>query len=87
MDSMTIQERRLAAASLGVLGLTLSASAAAATAVALDHMARAAATCGPLSGHCGWCYGAAGLAVAALATIVLAVRLGRARDVAARRAA
>lgn len=87
MDSMTVQERRLAAGSLGFLGLTLSACAAAATAVAVEHMARDAGQCGPLNGHCGWCYGAAGLVIGAVATIALAIRLGRTRNRAAKAAA
>lgn len=87
MDSMTVQERRLVAGSLGLLGLTLSACAAAATMVALEHMARDAGLCGPLTGHCGWCYGAAGLVIGAVATIGLAIWLGRTPGEAAKAAA
>lgn len=87
MNSLTVQERRLAVGALAVLGLTLSACGAAATLIAIEHMARDAAVCGPLNGHCGWCYGAAGLVIGALATIVLAVRIGWSKDGTAVRAA
>ena len=55
MDSLTVQERRLAAGALAVLGLTLFACGGGATLIAIEHMARDAAVCGPLNGHCGWC--------------------------------
>ena len=87
MDSLTVQERRLVASAVAVLGLTLSVCGAVATQIAIEHMARDAAICGPLNGHCGWCYGAAGLIIAALAAFGLAARLGWPRDQAATRAA
>ena len=87
MNSLTVQERRLAIGALAVLGLTLFACGAVATQIAIEHMARDAAICGPLNGHCGWCYGAAGLIIAALAAIGLAARLGWPRDQTAARAA
>ena len=86
MDSLTVQERRLAAGALAVLGLTLFACGGGATLIAIEHMARDAAVCGPLNGHCGWCYGAAGLIIGALAMIGLAVRVGGSRDRATARA-
>ena len=76
MDSLTVQEHRLVAGAVAVLGLTLSVCGAVATQIAIEHMARDAAICGPLNGHCGWCYGAAGLIIAALAAFGLAARLG-----------
>jgi len=80
MDSLTVQERRLVAGALAVLGLTLLVCGGVATQVAITHMAREAAICGPLNGHCGWCYGAAGLIIGAVAAFGLAARLGLAKD-------
>ena len=87
MNSLTAQERRLTAGALGLLGLTLSACGVVATLVAIEHMARDAGVCGPLNGHCGWCYGAAGMGIAALAVLALAVRLGWSKDRASARGA
>lgn len=77
MEPMTDQERRIAAGALGLLALTLALCGVAASAVAFEHMARDAGICGPLTGHCGWCYGAAGLVVSALIVLASAVRTAR----------
>lgn len=55
-------------AGYGVAGLALTASAALAADLALEHMALLGVVCGASPHpHCGWCYGAAGLALAGLA--------------------
>lgn len=61
-----IQERRLLGAALGLLGLSLAAASAVAGLLAAEHMASAAAMCGPTYGHCLWCVAASTLFVAAL---------------------
>lgn len=87
MDSLTVLERRFVVGALAVLGLTLLICGGVATQVAIAHMARDAAVCGPLNGHCGWCYGAAGLLIGALAAFGLAARVGWAKEQATSRAA
>lgn len=45
--------------------------------LALDHMARLGTICGAASApHCGWCFGAAGLAIAGLAAAGVALKPG-----------
>jgi hypothetical protein len=61
-----IQERRLLGGALGLLGLALAASSAVAGLQAAEHMASAAAMCGPTWGHCLWCVAASTLFVSAL---------------------
>lgn len=80
MDSMTDQERRIAAGSLVVLGLTLALCAAAAATVGFEHMAaRDAGVCGPLVRHCGSCHVAVGLITGALAVMTAAAQICRPR--------
>lgn len=59
----------------GVTGLALTASAVLAADLAREHMAFVGAICGASSNpHCGWCYSAAGLALAGLAAFAVALR-------------
>jgi hypothetical protein len=56
-------------------GLTLAASAALAAGLAREHMAQLGALCGAAAHpHCGWCYGAAALALAGLPAFAAALR-------------
>lgn len=62
---MTSDERKLTGGALLVLGGSLGALALALGIRATDHMAAAAALCGPTTGHCLLCFGAVATFVAA----------------------
>lgn len=66
MQIQQINECRLSAAALLGLGVSLAGAAATTGGLAADHMAAAAALCGPTTDHCGLCVLAGTLLVAAL---------------------
>ena len=58
----------------GTVSIVLLASAGLAADLARDHMVVLGTVCGAASTpHCGWCYGAAGLALAGLAAFAAAL--------------
>jgi hypothetical protein len=58
-----------------LLGLTALASAGICGLLAEDHVILRGAICGGARiTHCGWCFGATGLAVAGLAALAAAIR-------------
>jgi hypothetical protein len=62
----------------GTVGGILLASAGLAADLARDHMALIGTICGANPApHCGWCYGAAGLALAGFAAVAVAVAPSR----------
>ena len=69
---LATQQQRLGLALLGLLSL---ASAAVSALLAQPH----AALCGAASGHCGWCYVAAGFAALGLTAFAMAARESLAR--------
>ena len=72
---------------LALLGVVLLASAALAFDIARGHIAVIAELCGRAEPHCGWCYAAAGFALAGAASLLAAVRPARRpAEVPARRA-
>jgi len=67
-------QSRVERLTIGLLGASLLASAALAASLARDHMALHGVICGVAEvPHCGWCYAAAALAVAGLATLGVAL--------------
>lgn len=67
-------EDRVFRATAGTVGGVLLASAGLAADLARQHMALLGTICGVGSApHCGWCYVAAGLALAGIAAIAAAV--------------
>jgi len=71
-------EDRTFRAGAGTVGGVLLASAALAADLARDHMVLFGTVCGadPFP-HCGWCYGAAGLAITGLAAFAVALAPAR----------
>ena len=66
-------------AGAGTVGGVLLASAGLAADLARDHMILLGTVCGPNPvPHCGWCFGAAGLAIAGLAAFAAAMAPTRA---------
>jgi hypothetical protein len=62
----------------GLIGLMLFTCAALSQALARGHIAGRGVICGAdRIPHCGWCYGAAGFALAGLAAFLLASRASR----------
>lgn len=66
MQIQDIHEQQLLGAALIILGLSLGGAAAGAALLAAEHMAMAAAMCGPTFGHCVRCIAAGTLLVAAI---------------------
>lgn len=66
MQIQDTHEQQVLGAALIVLGLSLGGAAAGAGLLAAEHMAAAAAMCGPTLGHCARCIAAATLLVAAI---------------------
>lgn len=63
----------------GTVGGVLLASAALAADFAREHMALIGTICGANpTPHCGWCFGAAGLALAGLVAVAVALSPARA---------
>ena len=75
MRIQDIHEQQALGAALIVLGFSLGGAAAAASLLALEHMALAVEMCGPTAGHCVSCVAAAALLVATLGTFGAGVRL------------
>lgn len=64
-------------------GLTLTGAALSAADLAREHAATLDVVCGVATQpHCGWCYGAAALGLAALTAFVAALQPGCSRQVA-----
>ncbi len=72
---MTPDDRRLLAGCLLALALSAAGLAAAATWLALGHMAAVAALCGPQAPHCGWCLAAVAAVALSLTASAGAVRV------------
>lgn len=73
--SNQIAEETVLRIGAGVAGVMLTASAALAADLARDHMTLIGTICGAgPHPHCGWCFGAAGLAMAGLAAFAVAIR-------------
>jgi len=68
-------EDRVFRTGAGAVGGVLLASAGLAADLARDHMLQIGTLCGAgPAPHCGWCYGAAGLVLAGLAAVAVALR-------------
>lgn len=78
-SSREANEAALMRGGYALLGVILLASAALALDAALEHMDVLGAICGAVEHpHCGWCYAAAALALAALSAFAAALRPSRA---------
>jgi len=75
MPMRDIDELRFLGGALISLGAGLGIAAAAAGLLAADHMAAAAAFCGPTTDHCSLCLTAAALAVASLGAAITGIEL------------
>lgn len=74
MRGMPMTEDHFLRFGAALSSLVFFASAGLSFELARDHMAALGAICGAASApHCGWCFGAAGLAIAGLAAAVHAV--------------
>lgn len=73
--ALRLDEDRLVRVGAGLTGAILFASAALAGELARAHQISLGTLCGAGSHlHCGWCYAAAGLVLAGLAALLVAVR-------------
>jgi hypothetical protein len=72
------QEDQVLSVGWGLTGVILTAGAALSADLAWAHSQALGVLCGASSSpHCGWCFGAAGLAIAGLAASAAAVGHGR----------
>ncbi len=79
MRPRDIPEERAFRLVASLTGMILGAAALVAADLARGHMALVGAVCGVAAQpHCGWCVTAAGLTLAALSAVVIAVRPQRA---------
>lgn len=74
-----IHENHLLGGGLVALGLSLGGASAVAGLMAADHMAGAAALCGPVADHCVQCVAAVAMLVAALGASAAGAWLLRSR--------
>lgn len=87
MQTHPLDEFRLLGAALIALAVALGGAGAAAGLVAAEHMAAAAALCGPANGHCSLCLAADSLLIAAVGAAGVGLRFSLKSRLATQRAA